>query len=100
MVNKGTLVDHYGTSYTAPASVKVYMQKFKMPIGILHGRQNKTWLLSGSEKSIQMLDREHPGVEHKLYVVENHGHLDTIYGTDAGTTSFPMINDFFSRHNN
>jgi cholesterol oxidase len=102
VVNNGVLSDRFGFEYIKSndkTRAATFLRSLSMPIGIVHGELNKTWLLSGSQKTIKILDEIHPGVEHTLYPIPGHGHLDSIYGKDAENVTFPHVDEFFKHHN-
>jgi choline dehydrogenase-like flavoprotein len=66
-------------------------QHFAVPITLLSGQLNKTWLPSSTERTYDWLVEAHGPGRYSRRVIPGYGHLDTFMGTDAATDAFPLV---------
>ena len=86
MAREGKVVDKDGKDIYLPN-----LNKMNIPIRFIHGAENVCFLPKSTEKTLQALKNENPGIEYDRFVIPEYGHIDCIFGKNAAKDVYPLI---------
>lgn len=86
LLRKGTAVDAKGADiYLSQA------QRLAIPIRIIHGAENQTFLPVSTEQTFAWLQQANGTALYDRFVVPGYGHIDCIFGKNAVTDVYPLM---------
>ncbi|MFL9875530.1 alpha/beta fold hydrolase [Paraburkholderia megapolitana] len=86
MVRAGHVVDASGHDVYLPN-----LDRMKLPIAFIHGKQNRCYLPTSTEQTFEMLVERFGGTHYSRHVIDGYGHIDCIFGKNAARDVYPAI---------
>lgn len=94
-VRHGHLVDDKDKEVYMPNMAEILKD---IPIFVLSGEKNATWIPESTEKSFNYLAEKNGPKNIERYVAPGYGHLDPIFGKNAYKDTFPVFLKFLEKH--
>lgn len=93
MVRAGHVVNENAENVYLPN-----LEGMDLPIGFIHGAENRCYLPVSTEKTFKLLTDRFGAQQYERHVIPGYGHLDCIFGKDAAADVYPVIVRYLDAH--